>query len=186
MCDMCGPMDQVTDHSIKHPFVLKPDTDLECLTCGKHVSAHPDKREYLAKREMEAIIEHGHQVRVVFPDESGGYMFAYSIGRSLKERPEILVTGALPPPMLGYIVNRVAELDDERGIAAGDVLNDVLEGYPVRLVAVADMEQAEMFGVTANFGTDDTFALQVLWPDAEGRFPGEPEYAYGDKQPVFA
>lgn len=186
MCDMCGgdPGAQVIDHSIDHPFELEPDTDLDCKTCGQHISRHPDKMDYLAKREMEMIIKHGHEVRYIFDHEGQDPAFSYSIGRSVRDRPELLITGSLPPVMHQYIVNRVAELDDATPFSGGEELEEVLDGYPVRLVKVRDLEEAEMYGVTNNFGTDDTWALQILWPDEEGRFPGDPQFTFN--QPVYA
>jgi hypothetical protein len=181
---MCGPNPalQAVDHSITHPMVVgEPDWQY-CGTCREHVSKHPDKMNFLAKREMELIIEQGHQVQLIFPHEGDeGVPFAYSVGRSVKDRPELLVTGPLPGNMLGYIVNRVAELDDENEISAGDELDDVLSGYPVRIVEVANLDHAEMFGVTQHFM--DATALQILWPDKEGRFPGDEGYT--TNQPVY-
>lgn len=182
MCVQCGdsPADQVIDHSITHPFNPKPgDEWTYCQEpCGLHVSRHPDKMDFLAKRQMEAIIEQGHQVTVVFPSDSDGYPFAYSVGRCVAGRPELLVTGWLGAEMLGYIVNRVADIDNERveqgwpDIKDGDQLVDVLDGFPVKIMEVADLRLAQMYGVASNFG-DDVPALQIVWPDSEGRFPGD-------------
>jgi hypothetical protein len=185
MCVLCGPdrAEAVVDHSIDHPFKLKPETDYECAECGQHVSVHPDKLDFLAKQSMESIIEHGHQVRVIFASEERPD-FAYSIGRTLKERPELFVIGPMDPNMLGYIVNRVAELDDESPLSAGMELDTVLDGFKVRLSPVRDLEEAQMFGVTTHFS--DATALQILWPDIEGNFPGEPGYDADYVQPVFA
>lgn len=49
MCAICDPM--IVDQRIQHPFVLEPDTNMECATCGRHMSVHPDKMEFLAKRQ---------------------------------------------------------------------------------------------------------------------------------------
>jgi hypothetical protein len=185
MCALCGPdrAQLVIDHAIDHPFELEPDSDMDCLTCGRHVAVHPDKLEFLKKHEMDTIIEHGHQVRAVFGGEA---FFAYSIGRTVRDRPEILVTGPLPPNVAHWVVNRVAELDDQSPLQPGQELDTVLEGYRVRLVAVRDLDEAQMFGVTNNFGTEDTSALQVVWPDSDGHFPDDPEYDITLAQPVFA
>lgn len=179
--------DLAIDHEIDHPFEYVKGTDYLCV-CGRHVSAHPDKIQWLHKREMEDIIEFGHQVRIVFPDDvnDDGVAFAYSIGRSLHYKPEFLVTGNMQPEVLGYIINRVAEIADKIQVAPGDELDEVLEGYKVRLVAVQDLEKAEMFGVISTFG-EETSALQVLWPDENGNFPGDANYEYeAEVQPVFS
>lgn len=189
MCFNCGPdaSDTVIDHSITHPFELTPNTDYECQTCGQHVSAHPDKMDFLAKHTMETIIQKGHQVMVIFGNDPVAEPgFFYTVGRTVKDRPELLLTGSLPAEVGSYILNRVADLDDESPISAGQELDEVLDGYPVRVVQVRDLKEAAMYRVVDNFGTDDTTALQILWPDAEGRFPGEQGYIYGDAQPVYA
>lgn len=186
MCAVCGPdrAQLVVDHSITHPFTLKPGTDLECSTCDRHVSVHPDKMEYLRKRMLEQIVDRGHQVRMIVGDAQAP-SFAYSVGRCVYDRPEILVTGPLAPGIQHYIVNRVAELDTaHHALRAGDELEEVLEGYRVRLVAVRDLDEAQMFGVTQNFGSDPK-ALQVLWPDPAGHFPGEPGFDASCNQPVY-
>jgi len=184
MCAMCGPdrAQLVIDHNINHPFELKVGSDMECLGCGRHVAVHPDKMEFLKKHEMETIIRFGHQVRVV----SGEHPFAYSIGRTVRDRPEILVTGPLPPDMMGWMVNEVAKLDDDHPLSAGMEVSEILVGHPVRLVQVRDLDEAQMFGVTNNFGADDTSALQILWPDMQGRFPGDEGFDPKIHEPVFA
>lgn len=143
------------------------------------------------KDMMDRIIKHGHQVTIVFPtkesiaDGSMDYAFAYTIGRTMKDRPELLVTGSLPPEALGMILNETARVDDERPISAGDSVDEVLDGYPVRIVRVTDPKTAGMT-MALHYMGDDIDALQVLWPDSAGRFPGEPGFVYGDDaEPVF-
>lgn len=185
MCELCGPEPALStiDHSIKHPFELKPDTDNDCLECGGHLSRHPDKFEYLRRRRDEVIAEHGHQVQIVFPTTQEGTPFAYSIGRTAKGRPELLVTGLLHPDDLGYIVNEVAGIDDEKPLEVGDLLDKVLAGYDVKIVQVRDLREAGMTGVINRF--DGASALQILWPDEKGIFPDDADYDNAT-QPVFA
>jgi hypothetical protein len=52
MCAICNPL--VTDERIQHPFIPKVEANMECATCGRHVSVHPDKIEALAKRRVAA------------------------------------------------------------------------------------------------------------------------------------
>jgi len=175
MCDVCGPdPTRVVDHEIGHPFELKPGSDNDCNICDEHLSIHPDKMLYLAKRERDRILEFGHEVRAVFPDEEGGTLFAYSVGRAFFDRPEFFVTGGLAPQTMQYMINRLADIDGETPVEAGDELNEVLEGLPVRLREIQDLEAAEMYGVTQKF--PDARALQILWPDREGNLPGDANF----------
>lgn len=189
MCDLCGPNRSaaVVDHGISHPFELKPETDNLCTHCEGHLSVHPDKMEYLAKKQMDDIIRVGHEVIGVFSAEPGGPNFAYSMGRTVRERPELLVTGKLPLEQLQMIINTAAAWDAEHPLEPGDLPPETMMGCAMRIVEVPDLEAAEMNGVLANFGTLEPRALQVIWPDAQGYFPGDPDFAYGDDaQPVFA
>jgi hypothetical protein len=52
MCAICDPI--VVDQRIQHPFTPKAEADMECETCGRHISVHPDKIEALVKRQAVA------------------------------------------------------------------------------------------------------------------------------------
>lgn len=183
MCVLCGPgrAQAVIDHTITHPFALEPESDHLCSECGEHLSVHPDKMEFLAKRQMDVIIEHGHQIMNIFGDEDPD--FSYTVGRTVKDRPELVITGDLHPDQRATILNEVAAWDDEHPLEPGLIQPDGF-GVALKIVAV-DPSEAEMNIAVANFG-DDVVALQVIWPDDQSRFPGDPGYAYGDAfQPVF-
>lgn len=181
MCVMCGPGpgEAVIDHTIDHPFELKSKTDYDCATCGEHVSIHPDKIEWLRKHEENMILDRGFMVRSIFPNQGDeGTTFAYSVGRSLFDKPEFFITG-LGSSTMQYIINRVADLESERGpFNDGDDIDEVLEGLPVRIRTVNSLEAADMGGVTSRFPSAQ--ALQILWPDPAGKFPGDMDF-----DPVF-
>lgn len=131
---------------------------------------------------MDTILEHGHQVVVVRDPDDIDSPFAYTVGRAVKDRPELLLTGPVPPTIL----NDLAKYDDGQPLSGGDVLlaDTILTGYPVR-IEVADPMAASMFQAIRLFG-DDVTALQMLWPDPQGLFPGEDGYAYAaDVQPFY-
>lgn len=183
MCILCGPDGtpgaEVVDHSIDHPFSLQPESGFHCLECGEHLSKHPDKMLFLQEFETANILANGMQVQYIFGDD--GPAFCYSEGRSLFGKPELVVYGSLPPQVLQYMVNRVAEIDPREECE----LDEVLEGYPVKLVKVRSVREAGMFGAARI--NEDAEAFQILWPDAEGRWPDDPEFSYGpEAQPIFA
>lgn len=151
-----------------------------------------DEDQGLTKTSMETIIEHGHQVIGVFApgdetgDEDDFVPFSYTVGRSMKDRPELLITGPLPIGMQGVILNDLAAYDDEHLLRPGTDLapNTILRGMPVRIVA-ADPVAAEMNQALHLFG-DDITALQMLWPDKHGRLPGDPGFEIPEGvQPTF-
>lgn len=193
MCILCGPEPGVSivDHTIDHPFALKPDSDFECQTCDQHVSVHPDKMQFLKLRETENIEDHGHQVRYIFPTQENvdqdpdARPFWYSVGRSVYGRPELFVSGGLPAELGSYIINTVAERDVDSPIAAGDLLDEVLgDGFQIKVVDV-DPEAAEMFAAL-NVSGPEIAAYQLLWPDPNGVYPDDPEYDYSKMpQPMY-
>lgn len=195
MCKDCGPdpAEQVIDHSIDHPFTPlaqaieggPPDV---CTVCLEHISAHPDKYHYFMQQQAKNISTYGHEIRVVFPTaEEPGHVFGYTIGRTAFDYPELLITGPLQPDHIGGLLNTIAEIPDlvTGRVLTTEELNGQLGPYPAKLMTVTDLAAAQMFGVLKLF-PEGASALQVLWPDAEGRFPDEDGYDLPvDLQPVY-
>lgn len=159
----------------------EPENDTYC--CAECAGA---STEELDKRLMDNIIKNGHQVNFIFPrpgDE--GHQFWYSVGRSMKDRPELLITGPIQPEVGHWIINEAAKMDDTEPLQPGQEIpaDTLLGGYPVRIVAV-DPREAEMYDAIRCFGEDIT-ALQIVWPDMDGRFPGEEGFLFDEHQPVF-
>lgn len=155
------------------------DHDPRCLSC-----ADPEAAD---KQLMDLIIEHGHAVQYVFTDENsapGDVPFFYSVGRTLKDRPEILVTGRLAQESGMHLVNAACRLDDQGQLHVGEV--SLGGNFPVRVIE-ADPLAAQMFAATSAFGADDVTALQVIWPDKTGRFPDDHGYVHVGRyrQPLY-
>lgn len=195
MCKNCGPdpAEQVIDHSIDHPFTplaqaIENGAPDICTVCLGHISAHPDKYHYLMQVQAQRIAKYGHEVRVVFPNDGDSKQrFAYTIGRTAYDQPELLITGPLAPEHFGQVLNAVGEISDLRSgqILDAENIDHSLGPWPAKLVEVTDLEAAEMFGVTSLFPTTAR-ALQVLWPDTQGRFPDEEGYDLSaDTQPIY-
>ena len=128
------------------------------------------------------IKRHGHQVVGVFDPDGEGVPFAYTVGRSLLGRPELFITGGMPLHVLGRLLNDAAAMDDEAPIEAGERRDGLLAGYPAWFVE-ADPRAAEM-NVALRL-VPSARALQVVWPDVDGRFPGDPGYGLtAEHQPL--
>lgn len=185
MCDICGPdrSSQVVDHSITHPFKLESGTDNRCASCGEHLSVHPDKMEYLRQKEMDSILDHGHQVRMIFDPDEDTLPFAYTMGRALHGKPELYMIGPIDPRQQATVLNEVAaqveSLYDGQVLEAGAV-----EGVDcaLRIFTVPDLEAVEMNGVVNKF--PGASAFQVVFPDPAGLFPGEAGFDERYDQPI--
>lgn len=138
--------------------------------------------------EASKIITYGHVVRLVFPteDDPDGHKFWYSCGRAAVGKEDYLVTGSLPPEVGQYMVNEAARMVDDGEIQVGQNFppDTLLSGYPVRVVPVPDLEEAEMYGALKYATDHEAVAYQLVWPDKDGKFPGE-GFDTRYNQPVF-
>ena len=99
---------------------------------------------------------------------------SYTVGLAGKQLPELVVFGLSQEEALD-VLNRIAErLRAGEGIADKARLEEVL---PYRTVLVRELTLAaagSQMGAARMFAKNKPWrALQVFWPDAEGRFPGE-------------
>ncbi len=129
----------------------------------------------------DLIAEHGWMVQGVFPTEtSPGAPFAYTIGLTAAGLPELVIAG-LPAETAGAILNTAARhhLTDE--IKPGAVLDD-LASVPFRVVAAPSAEIQQARNIYPAAGVR---AVQLVWPDDAGAFPGDGGWSLGDAQPIY-
>lgn len=115
---------------------------------------------------------------------------AYTIG--LYEQfghPELLVFGLTVPTMRG-VLTRMAEAIKRTGgsFQAGEFYPDVIKKREVLLRAVAAHEIYKEMGIAqVYYGRRHYTALQIVWPDATGRFPWETGFAveHRRRQPLL-
>lgn len=159
-----------------------------CSTSTKFKSA-PGTRERMAeldKRTQDRILEFGQEITGVSADP----MFYYTSGRSVFDLPELYLTGNLPYNTAGFMLNHLNRLERDGRIdiaSLADGQEHWLDGFGCAFKFVeVDAYECEMFGAT-NIAGPHVPAYQVIWPDAQGRWPEDPEYAYGaGAQPIHA
>lgn len=154
MCDVCS-----TDTKWKTP----PNSDARI----KEVNA----------LEEQKVLDHGHQLTGVGASDDTP-SFTYTFGRSIIDKPELLMIG-LDPMQMGRVLNGICAQEDEGKIdvlalATDEPVTGLLgDGdVPVRLRRI-NAYDAEMFSAT-NMGGKDVVAVQVIWPDAHGNWPDGP------------
>ena len=107
------------------------------------------------------------------PDEPP---FTYTVGLREHGHPDLLVSGMAGRDAydtLWVVVHLVLR----RGarFADGDVSDEVLDGSTVRFAAIPEDAKRDHLTLTSGFYADEPFdALQVVFPDREGRWPWEP------------
>jgi hypothetical protein len=140
------------------------------------------------QRLLEDVEVHGvHIVHV--PEESGGPGFTFSVGLWENfDQPEVIVFG-LPQEIAHELVNLIAdEANEGQQFLAGTRQEGLLEGYPVRFVDVPRACYADYLGAACWAYEGDAFpAVQLVWPDKQGRWPWDPEARQGFRasQPVL-
>jgi hypothetical protein len=110
--------------------------------------------------------------------------FLYTTGLTDRGWPELVMYGLDAHSMHGVVKNVIDHcIVTDEAPRAGMQLNEILgSGLPLRLRGVLDGE----FGITEEYyklkALDGEAAepeyLQVVWPDAEGTFPGERNFGY--------
>lgn len=101
--------------------------------------------------------------------------FAYTVGLTQRfDHPELIVVG-LKPDSMQFVLNQCADrVKNGTRLKAGARLDEVIDGFQVE-VRTLDPSLLHFLGYARWFHGDRPFeALQILWPDREGRFPGDP------------
>lgn len=127
------------------------------------------------ERSILALINtHGVAIQGVGGDE-GSPSFAYTVGLAAHEHAEFIIMG-LPMGVAQALLNDLSShVFTGQKFEAGDVIHELVRGFPVRLVSVADSrELMTMSNRIYGDGENPLDALQVAFPDAEGVWPWEP------------
>lgn len=137
-----------------------------------------ERRARLQMAQDAAILEHGFGVVGVFPTEGDagpGYHFAYTYGRALQGKAELVVVGM--SGNAGAVINGIAERIDRGEIPEGVVVS--MPGDETACVALAPVPDGwvreQMHASFRACRTRPVRAVQLLWTDDEGRWPWHPD-----------
>lgn len=102
--------------------------------------------------------------------------FNYTVGMAECDHPDFVIVGMSNPQahsVLGVVVHWV--MHDGRRYQADELYDEIVMDYQVGFVKVDDplAEPCPMNMTQRLYGFVD--ALQLVWPDADGRFPWHPE-----------
>jgi hypothetical protein len=112
--------------------------------------------------------------------------FSYTVGLTNLQHPELIITG-LPADDAQVILSNAAQLVlDGRYLIAGDRLDGIIAGYPVVIAGPAATAGTEYkMRIALRVFAQVAWALQVVYPDADGRFPWDAGYSM-TIQPLLA
>jgi Domain of unknown function (DUF4262) len=103
----------------------------------------------------------------------GGGSFMYTTGLTTGDHPELVIAGLPPETAHGLIAAAVGVIRSGVPLAPGRDYAEIATGFPVRFAEVDQDACEHPLSVTNRHYGRRVPALQLLWPDPEGRFPGE-------------
>lgn len=111
----------------------------------------------------------------VFDPHGSPPPFAYTIGFEATFNHSEVVVAGLSEETSESILNSVQSMVSLRQTyGEGDTSNDILEGFSVRFREIPqDLLAANLVQVAVFYGDRSFNALQLVWPDRDGNFPGE-------------
>jgi hypothetical protein len=123
---------------------------------------------------LQDIAEYGWHVVLIAEDEEGP-AFAFTVGLYHSYgHPEVLIQG-LGLDLMHQVLNAIG--DEAKGgqrYEAGCRYPDLLESYDCLFQTIERSYYPEYLGYANWYYKGDNFpALQCVWPDMKGRFPGE-------------
>ena len=112
---------------------------------------------------------------VVRPPKGSHPAVAHTVGLFRNcDHPELCVIGQPPGGAQGLLDRLAADVFDGVHLEPGDVREDVRLGRRLALVAVSPRQHADLVPLAVWYHGGARFPiLQVVWPDAVGRFPWE-------------
>lgn len=135
-------------------------------------------------QQRHLIKEHGWMVQGVFPTEQDpGVAFAYTIGLTAAGLPELLISGNIGMDVTVHLLNDLAKMHLREEIKPGDEV----AGIANVVFHVAECGPDVEVQQARNHYGDKVRVIQIIWPDKEGRYPGDEGFADGrdDAQPLW-
>lgn len=126
------------------------------------------------------VAKHGWMVQGVAPRVGDtGVSFAYTVGLTAAGHPELIIVG-LPVEIAYDLLENAAQRATDTTINAGDTLDGIATA-PLRVAAVDDLGPVS---VARQLYPGRVKLLQLLWPDKDGAYPGDPTWSLGTWQDI--
>lgn len=149
--------------------------------------SHLDGAQRAVVAQVGALVDaHGMAVISVEGD-APGESFAYTVGLSAHDHPELVMMG-IPPEVTHRLLNALgARVLRGEDLVPGTHEGLLANGYRLWVVPVPGDRTGEFFALAQLWAQEPVRGLQVVVPDAAGRFPHEDgvDPAYARAQPVL-
>lgn len=128
--------------------------------------------EKYLERVRGMVSEHGWMVQTVMSNPP----YAYTVGLSADDAYPEIVTMGLDPDTSQGVLNGLARklLDGQIVLEEAKDYNEIFEQFPARFRKLSSEDSLVFLKVAQAFNNRNTLqAWQLLWPDPQGKFPGE-------------
>lgn len=122
------------------------------------------------------IRKHGHMIQAVGAAPGSGTELSYTVGLARRRECEFAISG-LPPAVAQNILNAAADKVDATG--HGLYVDGLIAGWPMLMRETVDRSR---FGTIRALYPGRRFTVyQLLFPDAQGIYPGREGYSLGPR-----
>ena len=157
-----------------------------CLICIDAESR--DRLDAIDSDTIKNVRENGvHVIAILEDDDTSGWAFTTGLWHTYRS-PEVAVFG-LPSDIANRcLAAAVDQAAAGKPLAPSEERSEILKSLPVAIRPVDESWRRQLFGINVSFYRNTKpnvpFA-QMLWPDREGRFPGQSGFAeeYDGLQP---
>ncbi|GIF12388.1 uncharacterized protein DUF4262 [Actinoplanes teichomyceticus] len=142
------------------------------------------------REQTEIIQQFGWAVVHVLPsdeDPADAVPFAYTVGLTAGDRPELIIAG-LPPDLGHQLLNELAGRVHEEGarFRHGRRVSDLIIDQDVVIVSGAPTADLWPGAALARYGRSRLRLQQLVWPDPGNHFPWQTAYDADDyRQPLI-
>ncbi|MFV2112921.1 DUF4262 domain-containing protein [Micromonospora sp. LOL_025] len=140
------------------------------------------------RRQEEIIETTGWAVTHVLPTDDATVPFAYTVGLTAHDYPE-LITAGLPPEVAHSLLNDLARrvYDKAERFTHGQRISDLIAGYDAIVIGGPPTDELPPAMAINRYGRDRIRLQQLVWPDRHNRFPWEDGYSFAPQaQPLIA
>ena len=134
--------------------------------------------EVIVRDCREKIERYGWTCMSIFAhEESGTPDFSYTVGLTKTfQHPELVIAGLTQHAAHSVLITAVSFIERGTVFTNGAEVEGVVVGYRVRFRSVnLGRCAAVSFGVSNVYYGRRVPRLQLLWPDVDGAFPGDPD-----------
>jgi hypothetical protein len=130
------------------------------------------------------VVEHGWAAVAV--DADPPFMYTAGLWR-LADHPELIITGLPNEPAKWVLDRAVALVREGKHLVAGTTVAGLIGDYPAAIRDVDPSRLSELAEAADLYRGVIYTALQIVWPDREGRFPWDRGAAreYCEAQPLL-